>query len=85
MACKCVDEVNALLRKEKGFELDVAFTIPFRKGEKSVTYPQLKLRRPMGGKLPKGEVLTPTFCPFCGKKYRLGGFKKARGTALVRT
>jgi hypothetical protein len=59
--CDCATKVNDVLEKEKGYGLDLAFTVapgPVR------VFPQIKL-----DKKAKHRVLTPTFCPFCGVRY----------------
>jgi hypothetical protein len=62
MACKCAEKVDALLLKQ-GARLEVTLSTSGLARAIVMTYrdrPRVKLKR-----------LVATFCPFCGKRYRM--------------
>ncbi len=67
MACECIDTVNKLLSEHN---TKVSETIVFcRDGSPSFTTVFLAVEKiAPRGKRP--AVMAPTFCPFCGVRYR---------------
>jgi hypothetical protein len=59
--CKCAEQVSKKLEKEVGYGLDLAFVLskPVR------TYPRIAVN----SRRKRSQVIVPTYCPFCGKKY----------------
>jgi len=70
MTCECMTEVNAEL-KDRGVRLETIFTLGRASGEGMACYPRIpleKIDRTKRGKVPANMI--PTFCPFCGVRYR---------------
>jgi len=67
MACKCIEEIDAKLA-EHNSKLEVGFTIG-SKEDHSFVFPALRTEKiDKRNRTKMGAI--PTFCPFCGTKYR---------------
>ncbi len=68
MACKCVEKVNKELEKE-GLKLDLVFNATLDQVYPFLMYATNEHFREKGQKKKK-KILIPTYCVFCGKKYK---------------
>jgi len=67
MACKCIEVMDEKLR-ERNSQLEVGFT--FGTSERpGYTFPAIRTEKLNKKSRDKCGVI-PTFCPFCGTKYR---------------
>jgi len=64
-SCACVENVNKELAKQNE-QLDLVF----RMGTPEGVYPIVATMKLDTTKRTKRRVLVPTFCPFCGRKYK---------------
>lgn len=81
MACKCIDELPAQImahcNQQKEYQakpvLDASFkdiVFPISNGEMSVALKSDIELKVEGRKTPKKTIMTFTYCPFCGMKYK---------------
>lgn len=81
MACKCIDELPAQImvhcNQQKEYQakpvLDASFkdiVFPISNGEMSVALKSDIELKVEGRKTPKKTIMTFTYCPFCGTKYK---------------
>lgn len=80
MACKCIEAINEKLA-ERNSKLEIGFTFGFE-GRASYTFPSLSTEK-LNKKNRDRCGAIPTFCPFCGVKYRdeVGGEIAAKASA----
>lgn len=63
MACDCIDDINGELAKHNG---KLSLTFNFSGG----TWPTLEVEKVDRKKRVRPPLVIPTFCPFCGTKYK---------------
>ncbi|MBN9601854.1 MAG: hypothetical protein J0G33_02875 [Afipia felis] len=67
MACNCIDEIDAKLA-EHNSKLEVGFTLGSEERH-SFVFPALRTEK-IDKRNRKKMGAIPTFCPFCGTRYR---------------
>lgn len=67
--CDCAEKVNAALKKQGNHEeLFLALAL---NGRDFIAIPIIETRKDTGTRHTRGKTrLTPSYCPFCGKKYK---------------
>lgn len=70
MTCNCIEEMNALLTE---YNTKLGVTLGFGRDGSSYLLPHLMTEK-VEKRVRRGPALAiPTFCPFCGTKYKAEG------------
>lgn len=68
MTCNCLDDFN---EKLKAHNTEIGITFSFgRDGKQGQTYPHIMTKKIEPKKRVGPALAIPTFCPFCGVRYR---------------
>lgn len=80
MTCDCIDLINTSLA-ERNSKLDVGFTFG-HEGRPGYSFPALSTSKINTRNRDRAGAI-PTFCPFCGIKYRASGTDRATQDVLA--
>jgi len=80
MTCECIEIINTSLA-ERNSKLDVGFTFG-RDGNPGYTFPALSMSKLNPRNRDRAGAI-PTFCPFCGMKYRADPARRAGEDVLA--